>query len=140
MTLNTHGIKEGSKEDQPDEAKVKEREKAQEKAEEVEDTYRYFKPRRSKGQGLGRRKGRSHMVREKKNMKKIGKKKKKKTGMIPGMKAIGPMNKTGMMAIGPQKNCTTRMSMVISRGNERKERDEYGYFQRGKERKERKER
>ena len=30
-------------------------------------------------------------------MKKIGKK--KKIGMIPGMKAFGPMNKTGMMAI-----------------------------------------
>ena len=27
MTLNTHGIKKGSKEDKPDEAKVKEREK-----------------------------------------------------------------------------------------------------------------
>ena len=38
MTLNTHGIKEGSKEDKPDEAKVKEREKEKEKAEEEEDT------------------------------------------------------------------------------------------------------
>ena len=53
---------------------------------------------------------------EKKDMKKIGKK--KKTGMIP-MTAIGPMIKTGMMAIGPQKNCTTRMSMVISRRKEK---------------------
>ena len=34
MTLNTHGFKEGSKEDKPDE--VKEREKEKEKAEEVE--------------------------------------------------------------------------------------------------------
>ena len=41
--------------------------------------------------------------------------KKKKIGMIPETKAIGPMIKTGMMAIGPQKNCTTRMSMVIPR-------------------------
>ena len=41
------------------------------------------------------------------------KKKKKKNGMIHGMKAIGPMIKTGMTAIGPQKNCTTRMSMAI---------------------------
>ena len=36
MTLNTHGIKEGSKEDKPDEAKVKEREKEKEKAEVAE--------------------------------------------------------------------------------------------------------
>ena len=49
-------------------------------------------------------------------------KKKKKTGKIPGMKATGPMIKTGMMAIGPQKNCTnctTRMNMVISRRKEK---------------------
>ena len=37
MALNTHGINEGSKEDKPDEAKVKEREKEKEKAEEEED-------------------------------------------------------------------------------------------------------
>ena len=42
-------------------------------------------------------------------------KKKKKIGMIPGMKVIGLMIKTGMMAFGPQKNCTTKMSMDISR-------------------------
>ena len=36
MTLNTHGIREGSKEDRPDEAKVKDREKEKEKAEEGE--------------------------------------------------------------------------------------------------------
>ena len=54
---------------------------------------------------------------EKKGMKKPGKK--KKAGMISGI-----MIKTGMMAFGPQKNCTTRMSMVISRrkARERKER------------------
>ena len=48
-------------------------------------------------------------------MKNGKKKKKKKNGMTHGMKAIGPTTKTGMMAIGPKKNCTTRMSMVISR-------------------------
>ena len=36
MTLTTHGIKEGSKADRPDEAKVKEREKEKEKAGEDE--------------------------------------------------------------------------------------------------------
>ena len=36
MTLTTHGIREGSKADRPDEAKVKEREKEKEKAEEDE--------------------------------------------------------------------------------------------------------
>ena len=35
MTLNTHGVREGSKDDRPEEARVKERER--EKAEEVED-------------------------------------------------------------------------------------------------------
>ena len=45
-------------------------------------------------------------------MMKNGKKKKKKknknkNGMIHGMKAIGPMVKTGMMAFGTQKNCIT---------------------------------
>ena len=36
MTLTAHGIREGSKEDRPDEAKVKEREKEKQKAEEDE--------------------------------------------------------------------------------------------------------
>jgi len=36
MTLTTHGIREGSKADRSDEAKVKEREKEKEKAEEDE--------------------------------------------------------------------------------------------------------
>ena len=36
MTLTTHGIREGSKADRPDEARVKEREKEKEKAEEDE--------------------------------------------------------------------------------------------------------
>ena len=38
MTMNTNGINAGSKEDKPDEAKVKEREKEKEKAE-VEDDF-----------------------------------------------------------------------------------------------------
>ena len=51
----------------------------------------------------------------------------KMNGVINGMKAIGPMIKTGMIAIGPQMNYTTRMNMVISRryekeGNARKAR------------------
>ena len=58
MTLTTHGIREGSKEDRPDEAKVKEREKEKEKAEEDEGSS-------DQGKGRGkRRKGRSHMVSE----------------------------------------------------------------------------
>ena len=36
MVLTTHGIREGSKADRPDEVKVKEREKEKEKAEEDE--------------------------------------------------------------------------------------------------------
>ena len=38
MTMNTHGINEGSKDDPQDEAKVKAREKEKEKAEEAEDS------------------------------------------------------------------------------------------------------
>ena len=48
-------------------------------------------------------------------MKKIGKKKKKKTGMIPGMKTIGPMSKTGMMTSGTQMNCTKKMTGYFQR-------------------------
>ena len=52
MTLTTHGIREGSKEDRPDEAKVKEREKEKEKAKEDEGSS-------DQGKGRGkRRKGR----------------------------------------------------------------------------------
>ena len=61
MTLTTHGIREGSKADRPDEAKVKEREKEKEKAEEEEGSSDQGK---GKGRGKGRRKGRSHMVNE----------------------------------------------------------------------------
>ena len=106
MMLNTHGIKEGSREDKPDEAEVKEREK--EKAEEVEDTSSQEDP---KAEAKEEEKAALTWW-EKKDMKKIGKK--KKTGMIPGMKAIGPMIQAGMMAIGPQ---------------ELYYKDEYGYFQ-----------
>ena len=112
ITLNTHGIKEGSKEDKPDEAKVKEREKEKEKAE-VEDTSSQEDPKAEEKE----EEKAALTWREKKDMKKIGKK--KKTGRIPGTKAIRPMIKTGMMAIVPQKNCTTRMSMVISRRKEK---------------------
>ena len=38
MTLNSRGIREGSKADRPDEAKVKAEEKEKEKAEEEEDS------------------------------------------------------------------------------------------------------
>ena len=110
IMLNIHGIKECSMEDKPDEAKVKEREKEKEQAEEVEDTSSQEDPK-----AVEKVEEKAALTWwEKKGMKKTGKKK-KKTGMIPGTKAIGPMTKTGMMAIGPQKNCTTRMSMVISR-------------------------
>ena len=52
----------------------------------------------------------------KKVMKKIGKK--EKNGMNP-MKAIGPMIKTGMKALGPMMICTTWMSMDTSRRKEK---------------------
>ena len=70
----------------------------------------------------------------KKDMMKNGKKKKKKkkTGMIHGMKAVGPMIKAGMMAIGPQKNCTTSMSMVISRRKEKERKAIKARMMRGK--------
>ena len=72
---------------------------------------RFFRSRKRKGRGKGKRRGRAHMV-SKKVMKKIGKK--EKNGMNP-MKAIGPMIKTGMKAIGPMMICTTWMSMDTSR-------------------------
>ena len=54
-------------------------------------------------------------------MKKIGKK--EKNGMNP-MKAIGPMIKTGMKAIGPMMICTTWMSMDTSRRKEKEKEKE----------------
>ena len=104
MTLKTHGIKEGSKEDQQDEAKVKAREKEKEKAEEAEDSSDQEDPKAKE-----REEEQAALTWwEKMDMKKIGKK--KKTGMIHGMKAIGPKIKTGMMPTWAQKNCTTRMN------------------------------
>ena len=60
-TLTTHGIREGSKADRPDEAKVKEREKEKEKAEEDEGPPDQEK---EKAEGKGKRRGRAHMVGE----------------------------------------------------------------------------
>ena len=54
-------------------------------------------------------------------MKEIGKK--EKSGMNP-MKAIGPMIKTGMKAIGPMMICTTWMSMDTSRRKEKEKEKE----------------
>ena len=111
MNLNTHGINEGSKEDKPDEAKVKEREKEKEKAEEEEDTSSQEDPKAEEKE----EEKAALTWWEKKDMKKIGKK--KKNGM--NMTAIGPKNKIGTMPIGAQKNCTTRMSTVCSREKEK---------------------
>ena len=129
MTTYTHGIREGSKEDPPDEAKVKAREKEKEKAEEAENSSGQDEKEKAKAEEKA-----AFTWWEKKDMKMNGKKKKKKkkkekkkNGMI--MAAIGPKNKNGAMPIGAQKNCTTRMSMVCSREKEkarkvRKERKE----------------
>ena len=102
MPLKTHGINEGSKEGKPDEAKAKEREKEKKKAEEDEDTSSQEDPKAEEKE----EEKAALTWWEKKDMKKTGKK--KKIGMISGMKAIGPMNKTGMMAFGPQTNGTTK--------------------------------
>ena len=88
MTLNTHGINEGSKEikeDKPDEAKVKETEK--EKAEQEEDTSSQEDPKAEEKE----EEKAALTWWEKKDMKKTGKKKKKKIGMIPGMQVVLPM-------------------------------------------------
>ena len=71
---------------------------------------RFFRSRKGKGRGKGRRKGRSHMV-SKEGMKEM-------SGMNL-MKAIGPMIRTGMKAIGPMKICTILMSTDISREKEK---------------------
>ena len=111
MTTSTHGIREGSKEDQPDKAKAKAREK--EKAEEAEDSSGQDEKEKAKAEEKA-----ALTWWEKKDMKMNGNK--KKNGMI--MTAIGPKNKNGTMPIGAQKNCTTRMSMVCSRERKRQER------------------
>ena len=111
MTLTTHGIREGSKADRPDEAKVKEREKEKEKAEEDEGSSDQGKEKAEE-----KEEGKALLTWcVKKVMKKIGK---KKNGMKT-MKAIGPMIKTGMKAIGPMMICTTWMSMDTSRRKEK---------------------
>ena len=101
MTLNSHGIREGSKADRPEEAKVKEEEKEKEKAEGDED---------SSDQGKGKAEKREERKAAltwwvKKDMEENGMK--EMNGMNHGMKAIGPMIRIGMKAIGPMKICTT---------------------------------
>ena len=98
-TLTTHGIREGSKEDRPDEAKVKEREKDKEKAEEDEGSSDLGK---EKAEEKGEQATLTRWV--KKDMKKNGMK--EMSGMNL-MKAIGPMIRTGMKAIGSTKICAT---------------------------------
>ena len=110
---STHGINAGSKEDKPDEAKVKAREK--EKAEVAED---FSNREDSKAEAREEEKAAPTWW-EKKDMKMNGKK--KMNGM--SMKVFGQKIKTGMMPSGAQMNCTTRMSMVCSREKE-KERKE----------------
>ena len=85
MTLTTHGIREGSKEDRTDEAKVKEREKGKEKAEEEK-----YSSDQGKEKAKERRKGRSHMVSEEGYDMKNGMK--EMNGMTPTT-AFGPMIK-----------------------------------------------
>ena len=113
MTLTTHGIKEGSKADRLDEAKVKEREKENEKAEEDEGSSDQGKEKEEEKTAL------TWWV--KKVLKKIGKN--EKNGMNP-MTAIGPMIKTGMKAIGPMMICPTWMSMDTSRRKEKEKEKE----------------
>ena len=116
MTLTTHGIREGYKADRPDEAKVKEREKEKEKAEEDEGSSDQGKEKAEE-----KEEGKAVLTWwVKKVLKKIGK---KKNGMKT-MKAIGPMIKTGMKAIGPMMICTTWMSMDTSRGKEKEKEKE----------------
>ena len=111
MTLKIHGINAGSKEDKPDEA----REKEKEKAAVAED---FSNQEDSKAEAKAEEKVALTWW-EKKDMKMNGKKKMNGTSM----KVFGQKIKTGMMPIGAQMNCTTRMSMVCSREKE-KERKE----------------
>ena len=62
MTMSTHGIREGSKADPPDEAKVGKNKMRKGKGK-GRGGRRFFRSRRQ-GKGKGRRKGRSHMVGE----------------------------------------------------------------------------
>ena len=109
MTPTTHGIREASKEDRPEEVKVKAEEKEREKEEEEEGTS-------DQGKEMAEEKEERKAAvtwRVKKDTKRNGMK--MMDGMRHGMTAFRPMIKIGMMAIGPVKNYTTRMSMVISR-------------------------
>ena len=109
MTLTTHGIREGSKVDRPDDAKLKKREKEKEKAEEDEGSSDQGKKKAEE-----KEEGKAALTWwVKKDMRKNGMK--EMSGMIL-MKAIGPMIKTGMKAIGPMMIDLYYL-------------DEYGYFQ-----------
>ena len=111
MALNTHGVREGSKEDRPDEAKVKEREKEKEKAEEDEGSSDQGKEKAEEKEG--EKAALTWWV--KKDMMRNG----MKMGGMNLMKAFGPMIKTGMKAIGPTMICTTSVSMDTSRRKEK---------------------
>ena len=117
MTLTTHGIREGSKVDRPDDAKLKEREKEKEKAEEDEGSSDQGKKKAEE-----KEEGKAALTWwVKKDMRKNGMK--EMSGMIL-MKAIGPMIKTGMKAIGPMMICTILMSMDTSRRKEKEKEKE----------------
>ena len=90
MTMNTHGINEGSKEDPQDEAKVKAREKEKEKAEEAED----FSDQEEKEKARAEEKAALTWW-AKKDMKMNGKK--KMNGMIMTATCIGPKIKNGCL-------------------------------------------
>ena len=114
MTLITHGINAGSKEDKPDEVKVKAREKEKEKAEVAEDF--------SDQEGKAKAEEKAALTWwGKKDMMMIGKMKMNETNM----KVFGQKIKTGTMPIGAQNKYTTRMGTVCSREKEKeKERKE----------------
>ena len=116
MTPTSHGIREGSKANTSDEAKVKEREKEKEKAEEDEGSSDQEKEKAEE-----KEEGKAALTWwVKKVMKKIG----KKMNGMKTMTAIGPMIKTGMKAIGPMMIHTTWMSMDTSRGKEKEKEKE----------------
>ena len=114
MALNTHGVREGSKEDRPDE--VKEREKEKEKAEEDEGSSDQGKEKAEEKEG--QKAALTWLV--KKDMMRNG----MKMGGMNLMKAFGPMIKTGMKAIWPTMICTTSMSMDTSRRKEKEKEKE----------------
>ena len=113
MTLNIHGINKGSKEEKPDEAKVRAREKEKEKAEVAEDLSDQDSKAEAKAEEKAAltwwEKGYEDEWQEEDEWNEYA--------------AVGPMIKTGIMPFGAQMNYTTRMSMVCSGGKE-KERKE----------------